>query len=73
MAVGSDVTLKIYDVLGNEIATLVNEEQQTGRHSVSFDATNNNQRTTNKLASGIYYYRLQAGQQSQTKGMIFLK
>ena len=73
LAVGSDVTLKIYDVLGNEIATLVNEEQQTGRHSVSFDATNNNQRTTNKLASGIYYYRLQAGQQSQTKGMIFLK
>lgn len=69
----SDVTLKIYDVLGNEIATLVNEEQQAGRHSVTFDATNNNQLSTNKLASGIYYYRLQAGQQSQTKGMIFLK
>ncbi|MDP3148503.1 MAG: M14-type cytosolic carboxypeptidase [Ignavibacteria bacterium] len=73
LAVGSDVTLKIYDVLGNEIATLVNEVQQAGKHSTTFDATNNNQLTTNKLASGIYYYRLQAGQQSQTKGMIYLK
>lgn len=73
LAVSSDVTLKIYDVLGNEIATLVNEVQQAGRHSATFDATNNHQLTTNKLASGIYYYRLQAGQQSQTKGMIFLK
>ncbi|MDP3148502.1 MAG: T9SS type A sorting domain-containing protein [Ignavibacteria bacterium] len=73
LAVGSDVTLKIYDVLGNEIATLVNEVQQAGKHSTTFDATNNNQLTTNKLASGIYYYRLLAGQQSQTKGMIYLK
>ena len=73
MAVGSHVTLKIYDVLGNEVATLVNEEQQAGKHFVTFDATNHSQLTTNKLASGIYYYRLQAGQKSQTKGMIFLK
>lgn len=73
LAVGSDVTLKIYDVLGNEVATLVNEEQQAGKHSINFNATNNPQLTTNSLASGIYYYRLQAGQQSQTKGMIFLK
>ncbi|MDP3684462.1 MAG: T9SS type A sorting domain-containing protein, partial [Ignavibacteria bacterium] len=73
MAVGSQVTLKIYDVLGNEVATMVNEEQQAGKHSVTFDATNHSQLTTDKLASGIYYYRLQAGQKSQTKGMIFLK
>lgn len=73
LAVSSYVILKIYDVLGNEIATLVNEEQQAGKHSITFNATNNNQLTTNKLASGIYYYRLQAGQQTQTKRMIFLK
>jgi len=73
LSVGSNVTLKIYDVLGNEVVTLVNEEQQAGKHSVTFDATNHSHLTTNKLASGIYYYKLQAGQQSQTKGMIFLK
>jgi len=73
LAIGGFVTIKIYDVLGNEIATLVNEQQQAGKHFVNFDATNHSQLTTNKLASGIYYYRLQAGQQSQTKGMIFLK
>jgi len=73
LTVSSNVTLKVYDVLGNEIATLVNEEQQAGNHSVSFDAANNNQRTTNSLPSGVYYYKLQAGKFSQTKGMIYLK
>ncbi len=70
---GSFVTLKVYDILGNEVATLVNEEQQAGKHSVTFDATNNNLLTTNKLSSGIYYYRLTAGNFTETKGMIYLK
>jgi len=73
LAVGSFVTLKIYDVLGNVIATLVNEEQQTGKHSTTFDATNNNLLTTNKLSSGVYYYMLKAGNFTETKGMIYLK
>ncbi|MFA6025291.1 MAG: T9SS type A sorting domain-containing protein [Ignavibacteriaceae bacterium] len=73
LAIGGFVNLKVYDVIGNEVATLVNEEQQAGKHSVSFDATNNNQLTTNRLSSGIYYYKLQAGNSTQTKGMIYLK
>ena len=73
LAVGSFVTLKVYDVLGNEVAVLVNEEQQKGKHSANFDATNNQQLTTNKLSSGIYYYMLKAGAFVETRGMIYLK
>lgn len=73
LAVSSFVTLKVYDVLGNEVATLVNEEQQAGRHSINFDATNNHLLTTNNFSSGIYYYRLTAGNFTETKGMIYLK
>jgi len=61
----SSVTLKIYDVLGKEIATLVNEEKDRGLYSVNFDASG--------LASGIYLYRLQAGSFVETKKMILLK
>ena len=46
----SDVILRIYDVLGNEVATLVNEELQAGEHEIIFDASN--------LTSGIYFYQL---------------
>jgi hypothetical protein len=46
------VTLKVYDVLGSEIAELVNEEKPIGTHTIEFDAT--------ALTSGIYFYRLQA-------------
>jgi len=73
LAVGGFVTLKVYDVLGNEVAVLVYEEQQKGKHSANFDATNNQQLTTNKLSSGIYYYMLKAGTFVETKGMIYLK
>ncbi|MFA6978654.1 MAG: T9SS type A sorting domain-containing protein [Ignavibacteriaceae bacterium] len=73
LAVGSHVTLKIYDVLGNEVGTLVNEEQQAGNHSVNFYSTNNNLLTTNKLSGGVYYYTLKAGNFVQTRGMIYLK
>lgn len=59
------VTLKIYDVLGKEIATLVNEEFSFGRRSVQFNA--------NGLASGVYFYRLQSGDFIQTKRMMLLK
>jgi hypothetical protein len=59
------VTLKVYDILGNEIATLVNEEKPSGSYEIEFNA--------NRLASGIYYYRITAGNFSQTKKMIFLK
>lgn len=59
------VILKIYDALGSEITTLVNEEQSAGSHNISFDAS--------KLSSGVYFYRLVAGKYSQVLKMIYLK
>ena len=59
------VSLKVFDVLGNEAAVLVNETQQPGNYEVEFKAE--------KLSSGVYYYRLQAGSFVETKKMIFLK
>jgi len=63
--VGSHQTLKVYDVLGNEVATLVDEYKAAGRYEVEFDASG--------LASGIYFYRIQAGSFVETKKMILLK
>ena len=59
------VILKIYDVLGNEIALLVNEEKSAGNFEVEFDATG--------LTSGIYFYRLQAVSFVETKKMVLMK
>ena len=67
---GSLVTLKVYDVLGNEIATLVNEEKQAGNYEVEF---NSHSGTVRNLPSGIYFYRLQTGSISKTLKMILLK
>ncbi|MDP2301353.1 MAG: T9SS type A sorting domain-containing protein [Ignavibacteria bacterium] len=61
----SIINLKVYDVLGNEVATLVNEEKPAGVYEVNFDAS--------KLSSGIYLYKLQAGSFVQTKKMMLLK
>jgi hypothetical protein len=61
----SKVTLKVYDVLGSEVATLVDEYREAGRYEFTFDA--------GKLASGIYIYKLQAGSFSQSKKMILTK
>jgi len=67
----SFVTLKVYDVLGNEIATLVNEEKAAGTYQVNFS----NQQITNykPLASGMYFYTLTAGKFTDTKKFILLK
>ena len=59
------VTLKIYDILGNEVTTLVNEQKTAGRYEVNFNASS--------LASGIYIYKIQAGSFIDTKKMILLK
>ncbi len=61
----SFVTLKIYDILGNEVATLVNEEKALGNYEVEFNAS--------KLSAGVYFYKLQAGKFVQTKKMMLLK
>jgi hypothetical protein len=59
------VTLKVYDVLGTEIATLINEEKPAGNYEVEFNGTN--------LPSGIYFYQLKSGNYIETKKMILLK
>jgi hypothetical protein len=57
--------LKVYDVLGNEISTLVNEEKSVGTYEVEF--------TAGGLPSGVYFYVLQAGNFIETKKMILIK
>jgi hypothetical protein len=59
------VTLKVYDVLGEEVLTLVNQNQKAGAHSVNFNGIN--------LPSGVYVYRLQSGIYSSSKKMILLR
>jgi hypothetical protein len=60
-----EVRLKVYDVLGNEIATLVNEELLSGEYETEFDAS--------EFSSGIYIYQLRAGKSIQTQKMVLLK
>ena len=59
------VSLKVYDLLGREVATIINKEQSSGSYQVHFDASN--------LTSGIYFYRLQYGSFTQTRKMILLR
>lgn len=61
----SKVSLKTYDILGNEVAVLVEEEKQAGSYEVKFDATS--------LASGTYIYRIVAGEFVNTKKMVLIK
>jgi N-acetylneuraminic acid mutarotase len=61
----SFVTLKVYDVLGNEVATLVNERKPAGTYEVTWNPRN--------LSSGVYFYRLQAGSYIETKKMLMIK
>jgi len=65
--IGSSVkiTLKIYDILGREVATLVNKEQSPGNYEVQFN--------THNLSSGVYYYRLISDSYNQTKKMLLIK
>jgi len=61
----SFVTLKVYDVLGKEITTLINEEKQAGYYDIEFDAS--------RFSSGVYFYKIQAGSFAVTKKMILMK
>ncbi len=63
--VGSNQTLKIFDVLGNEVAVLMDEYREAGKYEVDFDASG--------LASGIYYYKLQSGSFVETKKMMLIR
>ena len=59
------VTIKVFDVLGNEVRTLISEEKAPGKYKINFDGSN--------LSSGIYYYHMRAGNFIQMKKMILLK
>jgi hypothetical protein len=61
----SFATLKVYNLLGQEVATLVHEEMESGTYSVSWNAAS--------YSSGLYFYKLQAGEFAETKRMILLK
>ena len=63
--VRSHVSLKVYDVLGREVAALVNETKEKGIHSVNFIADN--------ISSGVYFYKLTAGKSAVSKKLLVLK
>lgn len=65
LAESGNTTLKIYDILGKEVTTLVNEYKTAGTHQVTFNAT--------QLSSGIYFYTLQSGNNYITKQMMLIK
>ena len=65
IAAAGHVLLKVYDVLGSEVASLLNEVKEPGNYSVLFDG--------NKLSSGIYIYKLTAGTYTSVKKMILTR
>ncbi len=65
LPMNSFVNLRVYDILGREVATLVNEQKPAGNYEVKFDASN--------LSSGVYLYKLQAGSYNKTMKMILMK
>ncbi len=65
LAVNSFATLKVYDLLGREVAVLVNENLNAGTYEVDFDGSN--------LGSGVYYYKLSAGDFTETRKMVLIK
>ncbi|MDZ7717560.1 MAG: T9SS type A sorting domain-containing protein [Balneolaceae bacterium] len=65
LPVRSEVRLEVYDMLGRNVATLVNGQVSAGRHTINFDARN--------LSSGVYLYRLVAGSQIMTRKLTILK
>jgi hypothetical protein len=65
LPVTRNVTLKVYDILGNEVAILVNEEKPAGNHKIEFNA--------GLLSSGVYFYQMKAGSFSQTRKMVLIR
>ena len=60
-----NVSIKVFDLLGKEVASVVNERKEPGYYEASFDGSN--------LASGLYFYRIKAGNFVETKKMMLIK
>jgi Secretion system C-terminal sorting domain len=74
LEIPSKVILKVYDLLGREIITFVNEYQQAGIYSYNFSSERIvNNKSAFQLSSGIYFYRLSAGNFSDIKKMILIR
>jgi hypothetical protein len=69
---GSFVTLKVYDITGREVKTLINEYKQSGSYEAEFDASLS-ARQGNAMSSEVYYYKLEAGDNSEIKKMVFVR
>jgi len=65
LATSGEVQLQVYDLMGREVATLVNSRKPAGSHSVNFDASS--------LSSGVYVYRLQAGEHIMSRKMVLVR
>jgi flagellar hook assembly protein FlgD len=61
----SFVSIKVYDLLGREVSTIISEEMPAGSYSQQWNATN--------MPSGVYFYRLHAGQFAETKKLVLLR
>ena len=73
LPVRNNVTLKVYDALGNEVAALVNQEQSAGSYEVEFSSRGGRASSIKNLSSGMYFYRLKAGNYVESKKMLLLK
>ncbi|MGB5289352.1 MAG: T9SS type A sorting domain-containing protein, partial [Ignavibacteriaceae bacterium] len=72
----SFVSLKVYDMLGNEVATLVDEYKPAGKYEVEFNADSHSGKVRSAkggLPSGVYFYQLQSGDFISTKSMVMIK
>jgi len=65
-----NVKIEVYNVLGKKVATLVNQDQVAGTHSLVWNSSNDN---GSKVTSGVYFVKMQAGSFSQTKKMVLVK
>ncbi|PID56320.1 MAG: peptidase S8 [Ignavibacteriae bacterium] len=65
MEQSNQVILKVYDILGNEVATLVNKQQPAGNYKIKFNANN--------LSNGVYFYKLTSGNYTATKKLMLMK
>ena len=62
--------VKIFDILGREVKSLVNEKLEAGFHEITWNGRNNSGK---KVSSGVYYYQIRSGEFKETKKMILMK